>query len=220
MSEESYSPDDLDSLLLPKLDQSLGCRVVLASGSPYRQKLLREAGVEFTVEVSHIDESLQPHDEPERYARGLALRKAQSVAARIDNALVIGADTICAIGKQIIGKPRDEAHAVDILSRACAAGVQRVITGCCVIDTRDMKTAAESVSSLVEMRPVPTEIIRAYVKTGEPMGKCGALCIEGNHDFIKRFTGSYSNIIGLPLEWLLPTLIAFAERRAERQIEA
>jgi len=192
---------------------SLGRHVVLASASPYRQKLLRDAGVDFRVLVSDVDESLQPLSEPESYATGLAMRKAQAVAARCHNAIVIGADTICAIGNDVIGKPRDEEDAVAMISRACNAGLQRVITGVCIIDSVDMHSETGAVTSLVEMRPAPMPVIRAYVSTGEPMGKCGALAIESANTFVKRWEGSYSNIMGLPLEWLLPRLMAMAGRQ-------
>ena len=191
----------------------IGASVVLASGSPYRKQLLEECGVEFAVLASDVDESLQPIVEPRKYAEQLALRKAQSVANRCNDALVIGADTICAMGSEIIGKPRDEADAEAMIVKACEAGLQRVISGIAIIDSRTMETRSASITSLVEMRDAPIEVIRAWVKTGEPMGKCGALCIEGNHQFVKGHKGSYSNIMGLPLEWLIPNLLAMADKR-------
>jgi septum formation protein len=190
----------------------LARRVVLASGSPFRAKLLSEAHIPFTVSVSDVDESLQPMTAPEAYAAALALSKARSVASRERDAVVIGADTICAMGDEILGKPRDEEDAVRMISRACEAGVQRVISGVAIVDGRTMKAVTGSVTSLVELRSSPMSVIRAYVATGEPMGKCGALCIEGNHNFVKRWEGSYSNIVGLPLEWLLPRLMEIAGR--------
>jgi septum formation protein len=181
--------------------------VVLASGSPYRAQLLRESGVAFRVQVSDVDENLQPPDEPAAYARALAARKAGAVAAGADaRELVVAADTVCALGREIIGKPADEADAERMIARACNAVLQRVITGVCVVDRRDGRALAFAVTSLVEMQPATPQAIAAYVATGEPMGKCGALCIESGQTFVKAWRGSYSNILGLPLEALLPLL--------------
>jgi septum formation protein len=190
----------------------LGRRLILASGSPYRKKLLEDSRVEFEVMVSDVDESMQPFTTPEEYVVALALRKAQTVAAMVGDAIVVGADTECAIGSEVIGKPRDAEHAVTMIARGCEAGIQRVITGVAIVDGATMEAETGVVTSLVEMRPTPIELIRAYVATGEPMGKCGALCIEGNHGFVKRWEGSYSNIMGLPLEWLLPRLLERARQ--------
>jgi septum formation protein len=182
-------------------------RVVLASGSPYRAQILKEASVEFTVQVSDVDESLHPHDEPSRYVIGLAQRKAQAVATKVEEGtLVIAADTICAIDGEIIGKPDDEEHAKKMIARSCHAGLQRVITGVCVYDTAEMKGHSFSETSLVEMSPADETKIADYVATGEPMGKCGALCIESGQSFVKSWKGSYANIMGLPIERLLPLL--------------
>lgn len=194
----------------PVLPVALRRTIVLASGSPYRRMLLEEARVPFVVDVSDVDESLQPMMSPDGFAISLALRKARAVAARHPDALVIGADTVCAIGDEIIGKPVDAEDAVRMIQRGCEAGLQRVITGVAIVDSLTMAAETGAVTSLVEMRNPPLELIRAYVATGEPMGKCGALCIEGQHGFVKRWEGSYSNIMGLPLEWLLPRLVEMA----------
>lgn len=188
----------------------LARQIVLASASPYRKSLLEEAKVEFTVDVADIDESLQPNAEPAAFATGLALRKAMAVAARQPGAIVIGADTICAIGDRIIGKPKDPDDAFQMIRDACDARLQRVITGVAIVDAVNMKSETGAVTSMVEMRNPSDALIRAYVATGEPMGKCGALCIEGDHGFVARWEGSYSNIMGLPLEWVVPRLVRLA----------
>lgn len=182
--------------------------IILASGSPYRRKLLEDAGIKFTVEVSHVDEDLHPLTDPEKYVKELATRKALAVAARAPkDAIVIGADTTCAVGSEIIGKPRDAADAQQMIERACGMGLQRVITGVCVVDCRDMSQVTFAETSLVEMKPATREQIAAYVASGEPMGKCGALCIESGASFVKSWRGSYSNIMGLPMERLLALLL-------------
>lgn len=183
-------------------------KLVLASGSPYRAQLLREAGVDFTVLVSEVDESQQPQTEPEAFTRALAVRKAHAVAPRVEQGtLVVAADTICAINGEIIGKPQDELDAARMIAKACETGLQRVITGVCVVDTSDMQQWAFSDTSLVDMLPATGKQIADYVATGEPMGKCGALCIESGKSFVRAWHGSYSNIMGLPVERLLPLLL-------------
>ncbi len=182
--------------------------LILASGSPHRRKLMADAGLKFSVEVSEVDEDLHPLAEPERYVVELAARKALAVAARAPrDAVVIGADTTCALGSEIIGKPRDETDARRMIERACAAGLQRVITGVCVVDCRDMAQVTFAETSLVEMKPASAQEIAAYAASGEPMGKCGALCIESGRSFVKAWRGSYSNIMGLPMERLLALLL-------------
>jgi septum formation protein len=185
----------------------LNRKIVLASGSAYRAQLLREAGVEFTVFVSDVDESLQPVAEPVAYVRALATRKAQAVAGKVGlGKLVIAADTECVVDGRVTGKPADEADARRMIARSCKAGLQRVITGVCVLDTNDLSSITFDEASLVEMNPASEAQIAEYVASGEPMGKCGALCIESGASFVKAWRGSYSNIMGLPIERLLQLL--------------
>lgn len=185
----------------------LGRKVILASGSPYRAQILRDVGVDFAVIVSDVDESEQPQAEPVAYARALATRKAQAVAQKVGvGKLVIAADTICAIDHDIIGKPEDEEDARRMIARSCESGLQRVITAVCVIDTNTGDQCTIDETSLVEMAPASEGKIAAYVASGEPMGKCGALCIESGQSFVKSWKGSYANIMGLPIERLLPLL--------------
>jgi septum formation protein len=183
-------------------------KLVLASGSPYRAQIMRDVGIDFTVVISDVDESTQPPAEPAEYTRALAIRKAMSIAPRVENGiLVVAADTICAIDGEIIGKPSDQDDARRMIRRSCEAGLQRVITGVCVIDTTGMEQWSFSDTSLVDMKPASEQQIADYVASGEPMGKCGALCIESGHDFVRAWRGSYANIMGLPIERLLPLLL-------------
>ena len=182
--------------------------IVLASGSSARRSLLEAAGVKFSVVVSNVDEDLHPHDEPTAYVRSLASRKAMAVLPLVSKeAIIIGADTICTLGGKIINKPVDDDDARRIITQACKMRLQRVITGVCIIDARDMTTLGFSETSLVEMKPASAAEIDAYVKTGEPMGKAGALAIESASGFVASFEGSYANIMGLPIERVLPILM-------------
>ena len=104
------------------------------------------------------------------------------------------------------GKPEDEEDARRMIARSCETGLQRVITGVCVMDTNTGEEFTLDETSLVEMAPASEEQISEYVASGEPMGKCGALCIESGQSFVKSWKGSYANIMGLPIEKLLPLL--------------
>ncbi len=94
-----------------------------------------------------------------------------------------------------------------MIERACDTGLQRVITGVCVVDCRDMSQVTFAETSLVEMKAASKKEIAAYVASGEPMGKCGALCIESGQSFVKASQGSYTNIMGLPMERLIALLL-------------
>lgn len=193
----------------PRMPMPLLTRpLVLASASPYRAQILADVGVEFEVVVSNVDEESHPPAEPAAYAQSLAVLKAHAVAPQVPpGTLVVAADTICAIDGQIIGKPADEADARRMIAHSCQSGLQRVITGVCVIDTSDDSEHGFSETSLVEMNPANEQQIAEYVASGEPMGKCGALCIESGQSFVNAWRGSYTNIMGLPIERLLPLLM-------------
>lgn len=181
-------------------------KVILASGSEFRARILRDAGVAFEVRVSDVDETLNDVIDAVEFAKTLATRKAVAVALDVEDAIVIGSDTICSVHGQIIGKPKDEPDAERMIAKSCETGLQQVITGMCVIDTRDNVRFVFHDNSLVHMKPASTDEIAAYVKTGEPMGKCGALCIESGKNFVQSWRGSFDNVMGLPIERLLPLL--------------
>ena len=110
-------------------------RIVLASASPRRSELLAEMGYTFDVVPPNVDENASPGADPAEEAKRLAAEKAEDVAARTSPAIVIGADTLVALGPEILGKPRDRRHAAEMLRRLSGSR-HRVITGLCVLDTR------------------------------------------------------------------------------------
>ncbi len=181
-------------------------RLVLASSSPRRHDLLRSEGFEFLVAQPNVDESAPEGEPPERTAARLALTKARSVAERVDpSSCVLAADTLVVIDDDVLGKPRDAEDAIDMLLRL-AGRTHRVITG--YVALLDGTAAASGVEvSRVRMRAVSGEEARAYAATGEPLDKAGAYAVQGvGGRFVEHIDGSRSNVIGLPLEVVVPAL--------------
>jgi septum formation protein len=175
-------------------------RLILASASPRRQELLREAGYAFEVHPADVDESDHPPGlAPAALAAYLADRKAEAVAARFADAVVLAADTVVARGDTALGKPADARHAREML--ASLAGTNHsVITGVTVLcPARGLRLQAVATSA-VSMRPLSNAEIDAYVATGQWQGKAGGYGIQDRDPFVTRITGSLTNIVGLPME--------------------
>ncbi len=185
---------------------SLSPQLILASSSPRRRQLLADAGYDFVVVEPTDDEHAPANLDPAEHAKHLARLKARSVATRLHAGLILGADTVVALGDEIIGKPRDAAHAVEILSKL--SGTRHAcITALCLIDAATGFEACEAAATAIHMRDVPRAEIEAYVATGESFGKAGAYAIQETADaFIERIDGSFSNVVGLPLELLADML--------------
>ncbi len=181
--------------------------IVLASASPRRQELLRNAGISFTVQPADIDETPLAGEAPRECAERLAREKALAVWRTRPQDFVLGADTIVVVDEAILGKPVDPADAVRML-RLLSGRVHRVITGVCLVragDSRDLLRAAElartaSETTLVTMNALSEDEIREYVTSGEPEDKAGAYAIQGMASrWIPRIEGDYSNVVGLPV---------------------
>jgi septum formation protein len=177
--------------------------LVLASASPRRQELLRNAGISFTVQVAGIDESPVEGESPRSCAERLARDKARVVFRSRPQDFILGADTIVVVDATMLGKPRDSADAARML-RMLSGRSHQVITGVCVlkpvagksVNSEDMR----SETTLVTMSELSDEEIQAYVATGEPMDKAGAYAIQGIASrWIPRIEGDYSNVMGLPV---------------------
>ncbi len=177
--------------------------VVLASASPRRRELLALGGVEFTVRPGAAPETPHPHETPAALARRLSREKALAArppAAAAGGAVVLGADTIVVLEGDVIGKPRDLAHAVELLQRL-RGRTHRVLTGLTVLDPAGA-AATDLVESAVPMRDYTDAEIAAYVATGDPLDKAGAYAIQ-HPGFqpvdLPRFTGCVANVMGLPV---------------------
>jgi len=183
--------------------------MVLASASPRRRDLLTQAGYSFEVVVPGVDESVFPVPEegPTRYAEILALAKAQSVAARFPDRLVLGADTIADLEGEIIGKPADETDA-ERITRRLFSRPHRVITGLALVRLVDDLEIVRSDVTTVYPRALTEEGIARHLEGGSWEGKAGAYAIQETGDeFIERLEGSLTNVMGLPME-LLTRLLA------------
>ena len=191
---------------------NMDCRLILASSSPRRRQLLADAGYEFTIIEPDDDENAPPELSPDDHAKLLAQRKAGSVAETLDSGIVLGADTVVALGDEIIGKPRDAAHAIEILSKLSGT-THACISAVCLIDAATGAELCDAASTAIRMRDVPLAEIEAYVATGESFGKAGAYAIQETADaFIAGIDGSFSNVVGLPMELLGEMLTRFQGR--------
>jgi septum formation protein len=196
--------------------------LVLASASPRRQELLRNAGIPFTTQPADVDETPFPGERARTCAERLAKEKALKVARDHPHAHVLGADTVVVLDDQILNKPVDVEDAVRML-RLLSGRVHQVITGVCLVnpvgapqppvlakppapapyavltaDERQLLLASESTS--VTVSEISDSEIRDYVLTGEPMDKAGAYAIQGRASrWIPRVEGDYSNVVGLPV---------------------
>lgn len=181
--------------------------LILASKSPRRRYLLKQAGVEFTVIPSSFDESTISEENPECFVRRLALAKAGVVSAQYPQSWVMGADTIVVIDDIILGKPHSPSEARTML-QSLSGRVHRVLTGfslCCADRHIDF---AEAVSTDVQFKTLTEDEIAWYVQTGEPFDKAGAYAVQGLGAFmVRRIDGSYSNVVGLPVCEVIESLV-------------
>jgi septum formation protein len=185
--------------------------LILASASPRRRELLRAIGAELTVRPADIEEVLDAGPLPEAVA-ALALRKARAVAAKAAGAVVLAADTVVVVDGEPLGKPADAAEARAMLRRL-RGRAHEVMTGVAVADTRTGREATAVEVSRVTMAPVTDAAIDAYVATGEPLDKAGAYAVQGLAGaFVAKVEGSYSNVVGLPVETTCRLLEAFGIR--------
>jgi septum formation protein len=177
--------------------------LILASASPRRRALLAEAGWEFRVVEPPLTEPKTHHDVagPKDLAESLAYFKARSVWEPNPLHWVLGADTIVWAGGKVIGKALDEADALAILRGLCGTR-HEVITGLAILGPGGVRLIASD-TTFVTMRKAPDAEIQAYVDSGEWRGKAGAYAIQETGDrLVERIEGSFSNVVGLPLELL------------------
>ena len=170
--------------------------LVLASGSPRRREILRQAGMAFVTRPADVDETPLPGERPADYVMRLAREKALAVA-RDDHEIVLGADTTVVADGEIFAKPLDAADAGHMLERLSGRR-HAVLTGIC------LQSAAGAVTDLAETQvwfaKLSAEEIANYVSSGEPMDKAGGYAIQGlASKFVERIEGCYFNVMGLPV---------------------
>jgi septum formation protein len=189
--------------------------LVLASASPRRSDLLRGAGIRFEVRPADIPEIEQPGEAPVAFAQRLAHSKALAVAERVGASpprLVLGADTIVVLNGEVLGKPRDSDHALELLERLTGRE-HSVVTAVALVVSDTLQVRQTVVTSRVEMRAVGRDELIAYVATGESLDKAGGYAVQGGaRSFVTRIHGSETNVIGLPLDETLDLLAEAAQR--------
>ncbi len=172
-------------------------KIILASASPRRQELLKRLYSDFVLEPADIDESLPEDISPEFAPVFLAAQKAQAIASRHPEDMVIAADTVVVCDHRIMGKPIDENDAREML-KTLSGRTHKVITGCCIQIGK--QSTAFSEESYVTFYPLDENEIEEYLSSGEPMGKAGAYGIQGLGAFlVQKIEGDFYNIVGFPI---------------------
>ncbi len=172
--------------------------LILASASPRRKELLTQVNIPFIVKPGDIDENGETGP-PCDICMSLAEKKALSLHEASNPGWILGADTIVVKDGIIMGKPADAEEAASMLGRL-SSGDHEVITGFSIINPEGLAAFTGYESTVVSFKKLSEKEITAYIKTGEPFGKAGAYAIQGIGAFmIKSISGSYSNVVGLPL---------------------
>ncbi|MGD0351890.1 MAG: Maf family protein [Dehalococcoidia bacterium] len=184
-------------------------KIILASGSPRRKELLEKIGLKFEVESSNYEEDIYPGLQPHDVAQKISLKKAEIVASKHKNVVIIAADTFIVFDGQILGKPSTANESREMLQKLNGKS-HSVITGFSVIDTAKNKTLSRSVETIVFLKKLTQSEIDTYVKSKEPLDKAGGYAIQGlGAVIVDRIEGDYLNVVGLPLSALTEALKEF-----------
>lgn len=176
--------------------------LILASASPRRSSLLREMGFDFAVVRSEAPEVASEFLSPAEIAQVNAYRKARQVAKKHPDVLVLAADTVVSLGREHFGKPRSLQEAEAMLIRL-QGRTHQVVTGICLLHLRLHRQRLFAETTLVTFRQLHVEQIREYVARIHPLDKAGGYAIQDEGDeIVKSIQGSFSNVVGLPLERL------------------
>ncbi|MDY5558200.1 MAG: Maf family protein [Candidatus Heritagella sp.] len=171
--------------------------IILASSSPRRSELLTRAGVDFRVLTCETDESFPEKMAPQDVVKILAVRKNRAVQEKVPHAAILSADTVVAMHACILGKPRDQQEAAEMLT-LLSGKTHSVYTGVCVFDGKNEHTFFEKTQ--VTFWPLTEKEIDSYIRTGEPMDKAGAYGIQGKGSLlVQKIHGDYDTVVGLPL---------------------
>jgi septum formation protein len=176
-------------------------KIVLASSSPRRVKLLKQLGVSFeVVEPDGVHE--EEDGVPEEVVLRNAQAKADYVASKLDEGIVVGADTIVVLGDVIIGKAMTDTEATEMLTML-QGRTHRVLTGLAVVDVSSRRNETDIIETHVTFQPLSEEEIARYVATGEPLGKAGGYAVQGlGAVIVEEVHGCFYNVVGLPLHGL------------------
>ncbi len=182
-------------------------KLILASASPRRAQILRDAGISFSVLSSAVDETPYANETPVQMVQRLADAKADLVSARaVGPAILVAADTVVVLGGQILGKPRSTDDARRMLE-LFSGRTHSVVTGVTLIRLPEMERRQFVETTLVTFAPLSRDEISRYLATDEPYDKAGAYAIQGHAGrYISRIEGCYFNVVGLPLARLVSAL--------------
>ena len=181
--------------------------IILASGSPRRAKLLKDAGVDFRVITSDVEEIFDPNLKPDEIVMHLAKLKTRHVSIKYPNDAVLGADTMVVLDDEILGKPTDENDAFDMLKKL-SNRCHTVYTGVSIMKGNQEETFY--CQTEVCIKPLSDLEIKAYIKTKEPMDKAGAYGIQGEGSkLVERYQGDFFTVMGLPLKEVIKKLKNF-----------
>jgi septum formation protein len=194
-------------------------KLILASSSPRRAEILRNAGIAFQILATQIGEDALPGETAHAMVARLAEAKARAAAAQMDagarECLIVGADTTVELDGEILGKPRDSAHAREMLAKL-SGRTHHVLTGIFLLRLPENSASAAVENSAVTFAPLAEKEIDAYIATGEPLGKAGAYAIQGLAGrYIPKIEGCYFNVVGLPLARLYALLRELGWRNEE-----
>ena len=177
-------------------------KVILASASPRRKEILQNTKLNFDIQKSDIEEVILENESPEAMVVRLAYEKAFDVAKRNTDRLVIGADTIVALDNEVLGKPKDQNEAYQMIKRL-SNKTHKVITGISLINLKENKIIKDYVVSFVTFKDLSEDSIKDYINTNESLDKAGAYGIQGYGALlVKNIQGDYFNIVGLPISKL------------------
>ena len=172
--------------------------IVLASASPRRQELLTNAGIDFVVRPSDIPEIPLAGESPRTFAERMAAEKAKAARANGKGSVILAADTVVAVGSEILGKPENAADAARML-RLLRDRTHEVITAVCLVGKYFEDVRSETTA--VHFTAMSDAEIEDYVASGEPMDKAGAYAIQGRASrWISKIEGDYYNVVGLPVD--------------------
>lgn len=182
-------------------------KIVLASASPRRRKIMEMFACDFSVISADIDEKIHSGEEPKHIVMALALEKALKVSELCkDNDIIIAADTIVVVNSEILGKPEDEEDAFRMLKKL-ENKIHDVITGVAVIHTGTTKKFVSYAETKVKIKQLTDDLIRRYIGTEEVWDKAGSYAIQGKGAaLVDWINGDYYNVVGLPISSVIDML--------------
>lgn len=184
-------------------------QLILASASPRRKQLLEMLGLEFTVVPSAITETVTPGLAPLKQVEVLSLQKAESVGRQFPDAIILAADTMVVVGKDIIGKPKNTKDAMEMLGKM-SGSVHSIVTGFTLLDTKTGKSVTKSTETKIWFRRITPKEIESYVKKQKPYDLAGGYAIhELASVFIEKIEGDCNGATGLSVFLLTPQLQKF-----------